>query len=377
MWGQNFRPSFQELYQLERFGKPICAFTATATIRTQSVIVEKLALVEPTIIQMSCNRPNLVYEVLPKKDQSGKGDVVELIKRRFPSRCGIIYCSTTRETLELAYELKTAGISAVYFHGQLDQFEQQSNSQTWFTEKADIICATNAFGMGIDKHNVHFVIHFTMPKSLEEYYQEAGRAGRDGNTAFCILLYRFEDRSKLLRLVFTSEAPDEVRNNQKIALDTVVSYCLSKNCRREIILKYFNDNSEIRCNNTCDNCNNQDIISPRNLSEQAKMLCRCKEEMLTKHAKLSVKQIALTFKGSKSKRDVETKGFHEIASYGVGRGAFKKDANVITFIHHLITENVLQEHLRSISDPCTTPYITLGNNAKLVRDGMKEIIIKI
>ena len=260
--------------------RPICAFTGTATIRTQGVIIEKLGLEEPIVIHMSCNRPNLVYEVLPKKEQTAKRDIVELITKRFSGQCGIIYCATTRDTLELAYELKTAGISTVYFHGQLDQFEQQANGQAWLKGKADVICATSAFGMGIDKADVRFVIHYTLSKSLEEYYQEAGRAGRDGLISYCILLYRFEDRSKLLRIMFATEVPDEIRHFQKQSLDLVVSYCLSKNCRRDIILKYFSDTSEVQCQKACDNCKNQMNLNPRNLTEVAKKLCQCVEHMV-------------------------------------------------------------------------------------------------
>ena len=177
--------------------------------------------------------------------------------------------------------------------------------------------------------------------------------------------------------MFASEAPDEIQNFQKKSLDEVVSYCLSKNCHSKIILHYFSENLEVRCQNACDNCKKQRNLIQRDFTEVTKNLCQCVEHMLKKHSKISVKEIALTFKGSKSKRDVQNKVFYTIASYGIGLGFFKNDADEIAFIHHFITKNVLDENLCNITNPNSTPFITIGNNAKQVGERTKDIVLSV
>ncbi|XP_028412058.1 ATP-dependent helicase SGS1-like, partial [Dendronephthya gigantea] len=291
--------------------------------------------------------------------------------------CGVkvTYVSSTmytKDTVELAYIFKSKGIPAVYYHGQLGYFEETDNSRAWLSGKVPIICATSAFGMGIDKSDVRFVVHLTMPKSLEEYFQEAGRAGRDSKHAQCSLMFRFEDRNKLLQLITTS-ASDEYREHQENALNAMVSYCMSSSCRRKLILQYFDDDSEVVCN-SCDNCRKPTSAFVE-YTQQAINVCQCLEEMIVINPKINVKQLALTFKGSKSKRDVESKGFHNIAHYGVGQSAFKNDADAIRFVQHLIIHGVLMENIRVADGRFTTPFITLGKNVKLLRDKKLPIIL--
>ena len=180
-WGNSFRPAYGQLIKLKEFSRPIAAFTGTATHETQEQIIEKLGLYKLEIHQASCNRGNLSFSVNKKRNKFSKEDVVEYVKENHINQCGIVYSSSTKDTVELAYIFKSKSMSAEYYHGKLDPFEKATNAKALLDGKAKIMCATSAFGMGIDKADVQFVIHDSIPRSLENYYQEAGRAGRDSN----------------------------------------------------------------------------------------------------------------------------------------------------------------------------------------------------
>ncbi|CAB3998505.1 Bloom syndrome homolog isoform X1 [Paramuricea clavata] len=206
-WGDDFRPSYSNLSIFKEHNVQIVAFTGTATEVTAQHIIDSLKLSNPTILRMSLDRPNLVFKVLEKKETKSMEYVSEMVINKFRGLCGIVYCFSTRDTLDMAYHLKQRGVKAVYYHGQLDLFKRNNNATTWLEGRSDVMCSTNAFGMGIDKRDVRFVIHHSMPKSNEEYFQEAGRAGRDGSSSSCILLFRFQDRGKLLKHI--SEIEDD------------------------------------------------------------------------------------------------------------------------------------------------------------------------
>jgi ATP-dependent DNA helicase RecQ len=229
--------------------------------------------------------------------------------------------------------------------------------------------------MGIDKPNVRFVIHLSLPRTLEEYYQEAGRARRDGENSTCVLMFRFEDRNKLLQLIVSSEA-SEYQEYLHRSLDVMVSYCMSSLCRRKLIMEHFNDESEIKCDESCDNCLKVPS-APKEYTKEAINVCICVEEMITMNAKINVRQLALTYKGSKSKRDVESKGFHQIQHYGVGQNSFKNDADVIKFVQHLIVNEVLTENIRGAVGRFTTPYITLGRKANMLKNREIQIFLRL
>ena len=374
-WGQSFRPSYAQLSTLKQFNRPTVAFTGTATNQTKQRIVEKLGLVQPVILQSTCNRGNLVFRVINKSGPHAKEDVVKHVQEKFLNVCGIVYCFSTKDTVELAYIFKSKGVSCVYYHGQLDYFERTDNARAWLSGKAQVICATSAFGMGIDKPDVRFVIHLSLPRSLEEYYQEAGRAGRDGNTSHCILMFRFEDRNKLIQLIYKSTSEDHMEF-QTHSLNRVVSYCMSSICRRKLILEYFDDGFDINCNESCDNCLTTPPL-PKDYTMETINTCICLEEMLAVNAKINVKQLVLTFKGSKSKRDIEAKGFHLIPHYGIGKNAFKNDADSIKFVQHLIINEVLMENIRAVDDRFTTTFITLGKKANLVRNREIQMFLRL
>ena len=323
-WGSSFRPAYGKLFELKQFEKPIAAFTGTATPHTQQQIIEKLGLTQPDVHQASCDRSNLLFAVRKKKNKFSKEYVVHYVKEHHSNQCGIVYCGSTKDTVELAYIFKSQGIAAVFYHGKLDHFEKANNPNAWLNGKAMVMCATSAFGMGIDTLDVRFVIHDTIPRSLEDYYQGAGRAGRDGRLSNCIIMFRFSDRHQLLR--DTSSMELHQVKYLKRSVNVVMHYCMSSTCRRQIIMKHFNDLSNVNCDGNCDNCANP-TSSKKDYTREAILLCKCMEEMLTLEQNVMTKQLALTFKGSKSKHDVESKGFNKVVHYGSGQNVFKTDAD--------------------------------------------------
>lgn len=188
------------------------------------VIAQQLRLQNPIVVSQSLLRSNLHFNVVPKKS-SVKDDIAILIKENFGNSCGIVYCSERKDTIEIAYTLNIKGVNATYFHGALDPFEKKEISSAWLEGRALVMCATSAFGMGIDKSNVRFVIHLTLPKSPVEYYQEAGRAGRDSAPAKCFIFYKFEDRGKQLRMI-SSLADNEHKNLAHENLNAMSMYCI-------------------------------------------------------------------------------------------------------------------------------------------------------
>lgn len=257
-WGHDFRPDYRKIRDMiNSLNKhiPIIALTATATPKVQVDIVKSLEMVNPEIFISSFNRPNLYYEVRPKinKDQAVR-QIVQIIKGH-PGESGIIYVQARKTTEDLAQILSINGIKAAPYHAGMDAKARTQVQDDFLMERIDVICATIAFGMGIDKPDVRFVIHFDIPKSLENYYQETGRAGRDGMVGDC---YAFFSNADLLRLEkFLRDKPASERDMGAQLLDEMEAYVESAVCRRKFVLHYFGEEfpSE-QCSSMCDNCRN-------------------------------------------------------------------------------------------------------------------------
>ena len=329
-WGQDFRPSYLKIVDFLNILTPrpvVSAFTATATETVRQDIAQILQLRDPLRVVTGFDRPNLRFEVRRPKQKLPA--LIDLVQQR-RDKAGIVYCATRKAVEEVCENLQLNGIAATRYHAGLPDEERRDNQEDFLYDRKTVMVATNAFGMGIDKSNVSYVIHYNMPQSLESYYQEAGRAGRDGAEAECILLYAPGDVQTAKYLIqhpaLSGElSQEELEQKQRLdleRLDVMVNYCKTQECLRGYILDYFGQEHESFCGN-CSNCSTE--TEERDITDQARMILSCVQRMSAKLGySLGLTSVVRTLLGSRDKRLLQL-GLDKLGSYGMLRKLGKDD----------------------------------------------------
>lgn len=343
-WGHDFRPEYRRIHPIvDEIGKaPIIALTATATPKVQSDIQKNLGMIQAQVFKSSFNRPNLYYEIRPKINPDK--EIIKFIKNN-AGKSGIIYCLSRKRVEETAQLLVVNGIKALPYHAGLDASTRASNQDKFLMEEADVIVATIAFGMGIDKPDVRFVIHYDMPKSLEGYYQETGRSGRDGGEGQCVAFYSYKDIQKLEKFMQGKPIAEQEVGRQ-LLLETV-AYAETNLCRRIVLLNYFGEHYTTEQCGSCDNClfPKKQFDGKEEVAVVLDLVAGMKEQFKAEHIANILSGVNNSIIKSYNHHN------HELFGIGISKGnKFWMAVIRQCIIHHLLDKEIELYGLLSITD---------------------------
>ena len=377
-WGHDFRPDYKAIGEKRKsfVDVPMMALTATATENVKVDVKHNLGMTGCATYTQSFNRPNLYYEVRRKgKNKEVLESIASLIKHTYPNQCGIVYCLSRATCERLAASLRQDyRIRAHHYHAGMDPPEKKDVQKKWQAGSFSVIVATIAFGMGIDKSNVRYVIHHSIPKSLEGYYQETGRAGRDGKRSGCYLFYGRQDTRILLSMINDSGGNEEQKDRQKHMLRSMVHYCENESdCRRSQVLGYFSEKfSQRNCNKTCDNCESTCSFEERDVTQYAISAIKLAREM--EGNRITMAQLVNLFVGRKVKKFNHA---HELEGFGAGSGLDQGD--VERLFRYLLVEEALKEEnvVFNKEKGFAQQYIAVGFRHRPIESGRRRIKIQI
>ncbi|CAH0588220.1 unnamed protein product [Chrysodeixis includens] len=376
-WGHDFRPDYKRLNILRaQFPDTrIVALTATATPRVRMDILHQLQVTSCKWFLSSFNRPNLAYRIFEKKPKSINQEIATMIKQKFFRQSGIVYCLSRKECESVSVDLRRAGVQAAPYHAGLSDKKREEVQSAWVADKYHVICATIAFGMGVDKADVRFVIHHSLPKSLEGYYQEAGRAGRDGEPADCLLYYSYCDVVRYRRLLaMERNTTAESRRVHEENLLRIVELCESvTDCRRAHVLAYlgerFNRDLCLKDRRTaCDNCLNAQDHKLVDVTEECKLVVRCVREKNNERCSYTLTHMADALRGSMQQR---LQGLQNDPIHGRCKSWHRGDP--MRLLRQLVVRGLLAERL-VVNNDIASAYVMLGPNVdKLMRGGLRIV----